>query len=158
MTMAIVRWNPVRDLPPFPGDILGIQREINQMFDSFLRGETGESAQAHSSWKPAVDIVEHDDAYIAKVELPGVRKEDVKITMQDDVLTIRGEKHQEKKENKNANFHRIERFYGSFQRSFTLPTSVRNENIDAEFSNGILTVRMPKAEEAKPKEIEVKLK
>lgn len=153
--MAIDCWNPVRDLPSFPGDFLGIQRKFNQMFDSFFRGERSESSLAPGPWKPAVDIMEHDDDYIARVELPGVRKEDVKITMQDNILTIRGEKHQEKKDENTTSFHHIERFYGTFQRSFVLPTTVRNEKSEAEFSNGILTVRMPKAEQSKPKKIEV---
>jgi HSP20 family protein len=91
------------------------------------------------------------------VELPGVNKDDVKITMQDNILTIRGEKKEEKK-GKEGNAHRVERYYGSFQRSFSLPTSVKNDRIEAEYRDGILTINMPKAEEAKPKQIEVKVK
>jgi HSP20 family protein len=108
-------------------------------------------------WTPAVDVAEHEDAYQVKVELPGVSKDDVKITMQDNILTIRGEKKQEK-ESKNSNYHRVERSYGSFQRSFTLPTSVKHDKIEASYNDGILTIALPKAEEAKPKQIEVKVK
>ena len=156
--MALIRWNPAHELTSLPSDVLNIQREINRMFDTFFRGEQGEDASLFSqTWRPAVDIVERENEYVAKVELPGVSKNDVKITMQDNVLTIRGEKQQEKKD-KETNFHRVERFYGSFQRSFTMPTSVRSDQIDAEYTDGILTIRMPKAEEAKPKQIEVKVK
>jgi HSP20 family protein len=155
--MAIVRWNPTRELATFPTDILSMQREINRMFDDFFRSDRDDSSLLAQNWKPAVDIVEDNDAYVAKVELPGVNKDDVKITMQDNVLTIRGEKKTENK-GKEGNMHRVERFYGSFQRSFSLPTSVKSDKIEAEYKDGILTVSMPKAEEAKPKHIEVKVK
>ena len=110
-----------------------------------------------SAWTPAVDVAEHDDEYQVKIELPGVSKDDVKITMQDNVLTVRGEKKQEK-ESKSSNYHRVERAYGSFQRSFTLPTSVKHDRIEASYKDGILTIALPKAEESKPKQIEVKVK
>ena len=155
--MAIVRWNPARELAAFPTDILSMQREINRMFDDFFRSDRDESSLIASTWRPAVDITEEDDAYVAKVELPGVNKDDVKITMQDNVLTIRGEKKEEKK-GKEGNAQRVERYYGSFQRSFSLPTSVKSDRIEADYKDGILTINMPKAEEAKPKQIEVKVK
>jgi len=109
------------------------------------------------TWLPAVDIVEQKDDYIVKVDLPGLTKNDVKITVQNDILTIRGEKKQEK-ESKEQNVHRMERSYGMFQRSFTLPSSVKSEKIDAVFADGVLTITLPKVEEAKAKEIEVKVK
>jgi len=155
--MAIVRWNPTRELATFPTDILSMQREINRMFDDFFRSDRDEPSLLASTWRPAVDITEEDDAYLAKVELPGVNRDDVKITMQDNVLTIRGEKKAEKK-GKDENMRRVERYYGSFQRSFSLPTSVKSDKIEAEYKDGILTINMPKAEEAKPKHIEVKVK
>ena len=156
--MSIVRWNPARELATFPGDVINMQREINKMFDNFFRGGTLEDGSLGSSvWTPAVDVEERDDEYQVKVELPGVNKDDVKITMQDNVLTIRGEKKQEK-ESKNSNYHRVERSYGSFQRSFTLPTSVKHDKIEASYKEGILTIGLPKAEDAKPKQIEVKVK
>jgi HSP20 family protein len=155
--MAIVRWNPARELTAFPASVLNMQREINRMFDDFFRSDSDESSLLTQAWRPAADITEEDDAYVAKVELPGVSKDDVKITMQDNVLHIRGEKKSEKK-GKEDNFHRVERFYGTFQRSFTLPTSVKSDRIEAEYKDGILTITMPKAEEAKPKQIEVKVK
>jgi HSP20 family protein len=126
------------------------------MFDGFFRG-TGDEDYTLSSWTPAVDIAEHDDEYLVKVELPGVNKDDVKLTLENNILTIRGEKKQEK-ETKKENYHRVERSYGSFQRSFTLPAAVKADKIDASYNDGILTVSLPKAEEAKPKQIEVKVK
>ncbi len=154
--MSLVRWNPARELATWPSDLFGIQREINKMFDGVFRG-TGDEDYSFSSWTPAVDIAEHDDEYLVKVELPGVNKDEVKLTLENNILTIRGEKKQEK-ETKKENYHRVERSYGSFQRSFTLPAAVKSDKIDASYKDGILTVSLPKAEEAKPKQIEVKVK
>ena len=154
--MSLVRWNPARELATWPSDLFGIQREMNKMFDGVFRG-AGDEDYSFSSWTPAVDIVEHDDEYLVKVELPGVNKEEVKLTLENNILTIRGEKKQEK-ETKKENYHRVERSYGSFQRSFTLPAAVKSDKIDASYKDGILTVSLPKAEEAKPKQIEVKVK
>jgi HSP20 family protein len=157
--MSLVRWNPTRDLlPTFPSDMLNIQREINRMFDSCFRGGVQEPSELlTSTWSPSVDITEKDDGYIVKVELPGVGKDDVKITMQDNVLTIGGEKKQEK-ESKESNFHRIERSYGRFQRSFSLPSAVKSDKIEAEYKDGILRVVLPKSEASRPKQIDVKVK
>jgi HSP20 family protein len=95
--MSIVRWNPARELATFPADVMNMQREINRMFDNFFHGGTvDDGSLGTSGWTPAVDVAEHEDAYRVKVELPGVSKDDVKITMQDNILTIHGEKKQEK--------------------------------------------------------------
>ncbi len=155
--MTLVRWKPVHDLPAYPSDLLGFQKEINRMFENFFRGGVDDTDLMATGWKPAVDIAESAEEFVANVELPGVDKNDIKITMQENVLTIRGEKAQEKNE-KDANYHRVERFYGSFQRSFELPGNVRNDKIDAEYKDGILTIRLPKAEEAKAKQIDVKVR
>ena len=154
--MSLIRWKPTRDLASFPSDMFSLQREMNRVFDSFFRG-ADEPGLLNGTWIPAVDVAEGDDAYTVKMELPGVNKDDVKITLESNVLTIRGEKQAETEVNEK-NFHRTERSYGSFQRSFTLPTSVKNDKIDAVYKDGILTVSLPKAEEAKPKQIEVKVK
>jgi HSP20 family protein len=154
--MSLIRWNPTRDLATFPSDIFTMQREMNKMFDNFFRGGD-EPGLLNGNWMPAVDVAEGDNDYVVKIELPGVNKDDVKITLESNILTIRGEKKAEK-ETKEKNYHRIERSYGSFQRSFTLPTSVKNDKIDAEYKDGILSITLPKAEEAKPKQIEVKVK
>lgn len=155
--MSLVRWNPARELAAWPSDLFGIQREMNKMFDSFFRGDVRDGNVALSAWTPAVDIAEHENEYIVKVELPGIAKDDVKITLESNILIIRGEKKHEK-EIKEEDYHRIERSFGSFQRSFTLPTTVKSDKIDAAYKDGILTVSLPKAEEAKPKQIEVKVK
>ena len=154
--MSLIRWNPTRDAAAWPSDLFGIQREMNRLFDNVFRGSQDEEYSV-SSWSPAVDIAEHDDAYVVKVELPGVNKDDVKITLESNVLTISGDKKQEK-ETKKENYHRVERSYGSFQRSFTLPSTIKSEKIDASYKDGVLLVSLPKAEEAKTKQIEVKVK
>jgi len=156
--MSLVRWNPTRDLSAFPSDVLSMRKEINRLFDNFFHGDLADTTSAFTSaWVPAVDIAEHEGDFVVRMELPGVKKDEVKITMQEGVLTIQGEKKQEK-ETKGSDYHRVERSYGSFQRSFTLPTTVKAENIDASFKDGVLEVTLPKAEEAKPKQIDVKVK
>jgi HSP20 family protein len=156
--MSLIRWNAARDLPTFPSDVMNMQREINRMFDSFFRGGPADDGTSVSSdWLPAVDIAEHENEYTVKLELPGVTREDVKITMQNNVLSVHGEKKREK-ESKASNYHRVERSYGAFQRNFTLPSTVKADRIDASYADGILTIVLPKAEEAKPKQIEVKVK
>jgi HSP20 family protein len=158
--MAIIRWSPVRDLTPwssdFASDFSQLHREMNRMLDTFLRGGVVDDGSFGNFWSPAVDIREDKDAYFVEVELPGLTKDEVKITMENNILTIQGEKKQEKEE-KRRDYHRSERVYGSFQRSFTLPSSVKNDKIEAQYKNGILTVTLPKVEEAKPKAIEVKV-
>jgi HSP20 family protein len=156
--MSLIRWNPNREIDRWPSDFFGVQREINRLFDDFFRGGTQADESFNSSyWTPAVDISERDTEYVVKMELPGVNKDDVKINLESNILTIKGEKRQEKEE-KEKNLHRVERSYGSFQRSFTLPTSVKSDKIDAVFKDGILSITLPKQEEVKPKQIEVKVK
>jgi len=155
--MSLIRWNPAQDLERWPTDFFGVQRDINRLFDNFFHGGVQGDATVSSYWTPAVDITEQENEYIVKMELPGVSKEDVKISLESNILTIRGEKKQEREE-KNKSLHRVERLYGSFQRSFTLPTSVKSDKIDAFFKDGVLSVTLPKMEEAKPKQIDVKVK
>lgn len=156
--MSLVRWNPVRELANFPSDILSMQKEINHMFDRFFRGGTvADDGIMTTNWLPAVDLIEKDDEFVAKVELPGVSKDDVKITMQDNILTVRGEK-KEEKETRQSNYHHLERSYGSFQRSFTLPNAVKADKVEAQYIDGILTITLPKSEEAKRKQIEVRVR
>jgi HSP20 family protein len=153
--MAIMRWNPTTN---FPSDLLEMQRDINRMFDTFFRGGVQDEGNIfRSGWSPAIDIVEYERDYQVRVELPGVGKDDVYITMQNNVLTIRGEKKLPER-GKDMNMIRSERWSGTFQRSFTLPTTVQSEKIDATYRDGILTVTCPKAEEAIPKAIDIKVK
>lgn len=156
--MSLIRWNPSRDLATFPSDLFNVQREMNRLFDGLFRGGNADDYPlAASVWSPAVDITENDTAFVVKMELPGVAKEDVHITMEQNVLTVKGEKKQEK-ESKSSDFHRVERSYGTFQRCFTLPSTVKPDRVDASFKDGILNINLPKAEESKPKEIEVQVK
>jgi HSP20 family protein len=107
------------------------------------------------AWNPSVDIFENKDQIVLEAELPGLSPEDVNISVENNVLTIHGERKFEKKD-ENDNFHRVERSYGSFTRSFTLPPTVSSENVDATFDNGILRLALAKREEAKPRRIEIK--
>jgi HSP20 family protein len=155
--MTLIKWNPLRDVTAWhpATDFTNVHREIDRMFDRFRGGAVDDNGT--STWLPAVDIAENANGYVVNVKLPGVDKKDVKITLQNDVLTVRGEKKQES-EKTGENYRRVERAYGIFQRSFTLPSSVKNSQIEAAYDNGVLTISLPKAEEAKPKEIEVKVK
>lgn len=146
--MTIMRWDPFKD-------ILEIQNRMNRLFEESLRRfRTSDLDIASSGFVPAVDIYETEDSIVVKAELPGVDKNDVKIEVKDGVLTLKGEKKVEK-EVKEENFHRIERAYGSFQRSFTLPQNVDKDKIKATFKNGVLEIVIAKKEESKPKEIKI---
>ncbi len=159
--MTLIKWNPLRDVTSWhpvtnlASDFTNMQREIDRMFDRFRGGTVDDNGT--STWLPSVDIIETPNDYVVKAELPGVDKKDVKLTIQNDTLTIRGEKKQES-DRKGENYHRVERSYGVFQRSFALPSSVKSDKIEASYDNGILTITLPKVEEAKPKAIEVKVK
>src|SRR5262245_49056883 len=147
--MSIVRWNPAREL-------LGVQNEMNRLFSNFFDRDLFETSYRHSTWEPAVDISESAEEFLISADLPGLSKDDVKISYEDGVLTIRGEKKQEK-ETKEKNYHRVERSYGMFERSFRLPSRIEVKAIEAKFNDGVLNLRLPKAEDAKPKEIPIKI-
>jgi HSP20 family protein len=134
-------------------------RRINQVLDAAFTGWpfAGESPDlVTSAWVPPTDIFEDGEGIKISIELPGLRPEDVKLTIENDTLTIRGEKKQVAEE-KTTKVHRYERAYGSFERSFTLPSTVDTERVVARFESGVLTVTLPKAERAKPREIAVKV-
>ena len=144
--MTLVKWKPARSLWNWNDDF----------FKSFLNDDYFMPA-IRESYRPAVDIEEDNDQYRVTMELPGMEKKDINISFQDNVLHISGEKKAEKEEKKN-NYHCFERRFGKFERSFRINNEVVVDKIDASFNNGILTVELPKAEIAKPKEIEVKVK
>ncbi len=146
--MSIVRWAP-REKSVFH-DLMNMQSEMNRLFTNFWNDEP-----SITNWSPSVDIAEGKDEFTVKVELPGIDKKDVKVTVQDNVLMIQGEKKQES-ETKEKNYHRVERSFGSFARSFRLPSLVKADKIEAQYKDGILSITLPKSEEAKAKEIEVK--
>ena len=149
--MAIVKFDPMRDLAIFRGD-------MNRLFENFFAPSRfpEDTGLFPSMWCPCVDVRETKESFVFVAELPGVTKDDVKISFQDNTLTLRGEKKGEK-ETKGENFHRMERQYGGFQRSFQLPCAVMADKIEAKFKDGILTITLPKAEEARPKEIPIKV-
>jgi HSP20 family protein len=128
--------------------IFGLRREIDRLFeDTFARDG--------SSWTPAVDIHETENEIKVELELPGLKPDDVEITAENGVLTIRGEKHSERKEGEQSRYHIVERSYGSFMRTFQLPQGVDEDQIEAEFENGILTLRIPKAALPQPRRIQI---
>ncbi|MDO8262737.1 MAG: Hsp20/alpha crystallin family protein [Gallionella sp.] len=146
--MNLIKWDPFRELED-------VSNRLNRIFgQSLARTESGQNMLAVADWAPSVDISETDTAYLIKAEIPGVKKEDVKVTIQDGMLTIQGERKQEKEE-KDKKFHRIERFYGSFVRSFRVPDDADESAVKAEFKDGMLNVTLAKSEKAKPKAIEV---
>jgi HSP20 family protein len=147
--MAITRWRPFRDM-------VSIQDEMNKLFDDFFGRPLVRTEWTEGVWTPSVDVSEDKDNVIIKAEMPGMNKDDVKISVQDGVITLRGEKKQETEE-KDKNYHRIERSYGSFCRSFQLPTTVKTEKIKASYKEGVLSVTLPKTEEVKPKEIPISI-
>jgi HSP20 family protein len=149
--MAIVRWDPFRDL-------ISIQDRMNRLFDQTLARTRGEEEGiSASTWMPAVDIYETADRVVMKAELPGLTREDIEINVRDNTLSLRGERKFEK-EVKEENYLRIERAYGSFQRSFTLPATIHQDKIRAVFKDGVLELSLPKAEEARPKQIKIDVK
>jgi HSP20 family protein len=144
VVMNIVRWNPFRELAEMEGRL-----------NRFTRGAEAETFP-FGDWVPAMDVKETETEYVVTADLPDVRKEEVKVNFYEGVLTIEGERKLAKEE-KGETFHRIERGYGKFVRRFGLPTEVEVARVTAEFKNGVLTIHVPKAENIKPKAIEVKV-
>ena len=132
-----------------------LRDEMNSLFELPLAANFGRQAQLFSGWAPALDLYQNNDNVIAVVELPGMRKEDIEISLHDGMLTIAGERKSVSTEGENA--ERTERFSGKFRRSITLPTRVEAGKVSATYKDGILTVTLPKAEEAKPKKVEVNI-
>jgi len=145
MTRLALRTNPMLDITS------DFTREADRLFSDFInRG----IFRLSDEWAPGVDVIETKDEVVVRAEVPGMTKEDISVTLQDNVLTLRGEKKQEQAQN-GATYHRVERMYGSFVRSFTLPTLVLADKVRAHYKNGVLEITLPKAEEVKPKEISI---
>ena len=147
--MALVRWDPFRELEE-------MSDRLNRVFTRPTVRTNGKEQLTVADWMPIVDISETDGEYLIKAELPEVKKEDVKVTVENGVLTLQGERRQEKEE-KGKKYHRVERSYGSFVRSFTLPESIDESGVKAEYKDGVLNLHLPKSEKVKPKAIEVKV-
>ncbi|PIQ10727.1 MAG: heat-shock protein Hsp20 [Ignavibacteriales bacterium CG18_big_fil_WC_8_21_14_2_50_31_20] len=153
--MTLTRWNPAKEL-------ISVEKEFSKLFDSFnnrfgLKSSKEDEDFANAVWSPLTDIREDEDKYSLHLDLPGVKKEDVKITFNNGQIAISGERNFGKEE-KNSKYHHVERAFGKYYRAFNLPEKIIEDRIDAEFKDGILKITIPKAEEAKPKQIEVKIK
>ena len=144
--MAIITWDPFRDL---------VTREkMNRIFEEAFISRGEEKDMVASTWTPSVDIYENENELVLSAEAPGIEDKDIEIKIENNTLSIQGERKIEK-ETKEENYHRIERSYGSFYRSFTLPTNINQDNIKAEYDNGVLRISMPKKPELKPKKVKV---
>ena len=140
--MSLVKWDPFRDFNRLP-----------LRFGDFFAKDF-DAPVATTTWNPSVDIFENDNEVVIKAELPGMNAKDIDVRLENNVLMLKGERHFEK-ETKDENYHRIEREYGSFSRSFALPTAVNGEKVFAEYKDGVLKVVLPKKEETKPKPIQI---
>jgi len=146
--MANQLWNPFQEFE-------NLLDRYNKSGGGVMRGPSGGDL-SFADWAPSVDIDEQDDKYVIKADLPGVEKKDIDVKLENGMLSIRGEKHTES-ESGNGKRHRTERFHGTFARSFTLPDSVDVDNVDASYKDGVLTLSIPKKEQAKPKSIDIKI-
>ncbi|HZQ91536.1 MAG TPA: Hsp20/alpha crystallin family protein [Terriglobales bacterium] len=148
--MAITRWDPFRELT-------SLQSQMNRLFQETSRGtaqQAGDEFLTTGTFVPPVDIYETENNIVLKLEVPGIQEKDIDVRVQDHTLVVRGERKFEEEE-KQENFHRIERSYGAFSRSFTLPNTVDTENVSATYENGVLNITLAKRAEAKPKQIKV---
>ena len=145
--MAVVRWDPFRDLNV-------LHDRMNRLFDDTARGWHGDEPASTTTWSPAVDIFETEGEIVVKAELPGMERKDITLNLEKNVLTLKGERRFEK-ETKDDNYHRIERSYGSFSRAFSIPATVEEDKIRAEYKDGVLRIVLPKKEQAKPKQIRI---
>ena len=146
--MSIIRWEPFRDL-------VSTQDRFNQLFnDTFAHAFGDQQEVSPRAWIPPVDIFETGDSLVLKAELPGINPDDVEIRVEDNTLYLKGERKFEK-EVKEESLHRVERSYGTFTRSFALPNTINADTVKAEYENGVLTLTMPKREEAKPRTIKI---
>ncbi len=146
--MSIVRYDPFRDLRT-------LQEEVNRLFTGSMPRGFADEGIARGAWSPSVDIYENKDQIVLEAELPGMKREDFELSIENSVITLRGQRQFEKKD-ESDNYHRVERAYGTFTRSFTLPNTVTAEGANAEYKNGVLRVTLPKREETKARRIEIK--
>lgn len=156
---TLMRWNPFRSSTwdPFK-DLEEFEQRLATTFGRVMPKKNGDESEAIATadWAPLVDITEDDKEYLVKAELPGLKKEEVKVTVEDGVMTISGERKVEKEE-KTKKYHRVERAYGKFERSFTLPDKADGSKVNAEFKDGMLQVHLPKTEKPASKALEVKI-
>lgn len=146
----LVRWDPFREMETLHG-------EIERLFDQALGRPLLRGEERGAAWMPNVDIHEDKDGINISADLPGMTQKDVQVNIDNNVLTLSGERKLDR-EDKRDNYHRIERFYGKFSRSFSLPNTVDTDKVEAHMENGVLRIHLPKREEAKPRQIEIKVK
>jgi HSP20 family protein len=145
--MAITRWDTYRD-------VLALQNRMNSLFQDFSRSGNGESELATAGFVPPVDIFEDENKLVLKIEIPGIRQEDIDVRLENNTLTVKGERGFQS-EGKEENFHRVERRYGSFYRAFTLPNTIDQNTIKADYEAGVLKVELHKRAETKPRQVKI---
>jgi HSP20 family protein len=145
--MAITRWDTYRD-------VLALQNRMNSLFQDFSRSGNGESELATAGFVPPVDIFEDENKLVLKIEIPGIRQEDIDVRLENNTLTVKGERSFQS-EGKEENFHRVERRYGSFYRAFTLPNTIDQNTIKADYEAGVLKVELHKRAETKPRQVKI---
>jgi HSP20 family protein len=154
MAHELTLWRPFRELAPFR-DFERMRRDMDRLWESFFeRG--GRRAEDEGEWLPSLDVAETKNEIVVKAEVPGLDPKDIDISLSDGLLTIKGEKKQEREE-KEEDYHLVERSYGTFTRSIRLPKEVQRDKINASYKNGVLKVVLPKSEEAKKKEVKIKV-
>ena len=156
--MAIDRWRPfggAERWDPFRG-VGDIQTEVNRLFDNFVGRPAATAATGERMWLPTVDVHETKDDLVLSFDIPGVSQKDVQVTITGDLMTVRGERRFEREATENT-YHRVERVYGRFERSVQLPMTVQTDKVKASYRDGVLEVKLPKAEEVKPREIKIDL-
>ena len=147
--MALIRWEPARE-------INSLQQEMNRLFGSFFDTPTPSAGNGPRRWIPAMDLVETDEHFVLRADLPGMSEGDIDLSLEDNVLTVSGERKSEHEE-KREGFYRVERAFGSFSRSLTLPEGVDGDAIAATFDSGVLEVRIPKPEQRKPRKLQIQV-
>jgi HSP20 family protein len=145
--MTIVRWEPLRELN-------SLQSEMNRLFNTVFEPPSGASGNVLRRWMPAMDLVESGDQFVLRADLPGMSEEDVNIEFEDGTLTVSGERKAEHEE-RDEGFHRVERSFGAFSRSLTLPQGIDADAVTASFDRGVLEIRVPKPEQRKPRRIAI---
>ena len=146
--MAVIRWDPFRELST-------LQDRMNRLFEEGNGDSRGGEPPATRAWSPAVDIHETENQIVVKAEVPGMEREDIELGLENNVLTLKGDRRFEK-DTTEENYHRIERAYGTFSRSFSIPSVVDEDKISADYKEGVLTITLPKTEKAKAKQIAIK--
>ncbi len=152
MARELAVWKPSRQLVPFAR----MRREMDRMWDSFFEGRPRLMAGEEGEWLPALDLAETDSEFVVKAEMPGLDPKDIDVSLSENMLTIKGEKKQEREE-KKENYHFMERSYGAFARSIQLPGEVNHRKITTSYKNGVLKIHLPKSEEAKKREVKIKV-